>query len=100
MKGRPVSKRNLPRRKTGKTSVNEAVAVCSKMRPCEGQSADVLHSLRAIELTGPSVGLRRIVISRFADIAVPIPGSTMGSNTKALCQWERRGGVKRGIGKV
>lgn len=100
MKGRPVSKRNLPRRKTGKTSVNEAVAVCSKMRPCEGQSADVLHSLRAIELTGPSVGLRRIVISRFADIAVPITGSTMGSNTKALCQWERRGGVKRGIGKV
>ncbi len=100
MKGRLVSKRNLPRRKAAKTSVYEAVAVCSKMRPCAGQSADVLRSLRAAQLTGPSVRLRRIIVSRFAEIAVPIPGSTMGSNTEVLCQWERRDGVKRGIGKV
>ena len=100
MEGRLISKRNLPRQKTGKTSVNEAVTACSKMRPCAGQSANVPRNLKAAQITGPSVRLRRIVVFRFADIAVPIAGSTMGSNTKVLCQWERRGGVKRGIGKV
>jgi hypothetical protein len=34
---------------------------------------------------GPSVGFRRIVVSRFADIAVPVSGSAMGPDTKALC---------------
>ena len=100
MKGRFIRKRNLASWKTGKTSINEAVALCSKMRPCAGKSADVLRNFRATELTGPSVGLRRIVVSRFADIAVPMPVSAMGPNTKALCQWQRRGGVKRGIDKV
>ena len=100
MKGRFTSKRNLSSWDTGKTSVNEAVAVCSKMRPCAGQSADLLRSCKAIGLTGPSVGLRRFVVSRFADIAIPISGSAMGTNTKVFCQWHRRGGVKRAIDKV
>lgn len=100
MEGRLISKRNRSRWKTGKTSVNEAVTVCSQMRPYGDQSADMLRRFRTTELTGPSIRLRRVIESRFADIAVPIPGSAVGSNTKALCQWQRGGGVKRGIGKV
>lgn len=99
MKGRLFSKRNRSRWKTGKTSIDEAVTVCSQMRPYRGQSADMLRRFRTTELTGPSIRLRRIIDSRFADIAVLIPGSAMESNTKALCQWQRGRGVKRASAK-
>lgn len=56
MEGRFVSKRNLAGWKMGKTSVYEAVAVRTKIRPYAGYSADVLLVLKPQNSHGPLLG--------------------------------------------
>lgn len=84
IKGRFTTKRSLDSWEAGKISVNKAVAVCSKMRPCSDYLADVLYILEVILLIGPSIRLSQIIVSYVADIIILISGSTMGANTKVL----------------
>jgi hypothetical protein len=52
------------------------------------------------KLTRSLVGFCVVVISRFSDIAIPIPSSAVGPDAEFLVQRQLRSGVKRGIDKI
>ena len=76
-------------RESGITGVDEAVAVCDETGPWSSLLVGVLREMEASGLTWASVGLHGVVVSPFSDVAVPIPGATVGTHAEIPRQWQR-----------
>ena len=74
----------------GKTSIDETVTICNKIRPWNYSAVLRWAEVDGRKLTRSLVGFCVMIISRFPDIAIPIPSSAVGADAKFLVQSELR----------
>lgn len=68
----------------GKATIDKAVTISRKIRPCASLSVGLSGHWREGELTRPMIRLSRRVVSRIVNIAIPVPRPTIGPETKLL----------------